>query len=385
MNSLSKQLQLSTLLPNLCALDGCPKSGKLICTHCEAVPDPELFENNLPNVGYCSPSHLEEDATAHKEMRRSRRWLRFADRVAQLHYVVFTTERDTMWLNKLVNSQITLIGGVRLFEFQFVDVPASETTFCSDSVDEETRQQALHLNQCCHTICLATPLLAYMNIQGAFRIKEYNISITAGLRIASMTISRSTFTALRFNNGPLHSVLLLAPKFLPAAKPDDGPFAEAGIISDPSFKQMGFKESTQEAKDYLLKLDNIKKGHGAAEFGDGFKNFLSYSADPSEDIRFYGMWRHTAICVICNVLYPILEDLGGPKGFEDLRKQEWEDLKQKLSVQLREKLNELRSELDNILYPIEDPAWEQNLTELLKQREKGREYREMIACLYKYN
>lgn len=81
-----------------------------------------------------------------------------AHRASELADLIFTTERETMYVHVLVYTD-NRDGERRLAMDQ---ISRAAQPFCDDGIPEEIKLQALHLDYCTHALILNTGLLAFL-------------------------------------------------------------------------------------------------------------------------------------------------------------------------------------------------------------------------------
>jgi hypothetical protein len=88
-------------------------------------------------------------------------WLQDASRAAELADVVFSVERETMYIHRLIKTSFD--NGKRIFTFEPVSAPASRQPFCDAQMDSTIRKQALYFNHCTLAVMIGAPFLAYLS------------------------------------------------------------------------------------------------------------------------------------------------------------------------------------------------------------------------------
>ncbi|KAL1594290.1 hypothetical protein SLS60_010047 [Paraconiothyrium brasiliense] len=300
------------------------------------------------------------------------RWLQGASRTANLIDIVFSTEREIMYNSVL--RDIKIVERVHEVALEPTSAPAGQEPFCDAHVQEAVKLEALYFSQCIHAVMLSTPLLAYMRRDCRFRVREYNAHIISEVRTYCRNLRM-------FNDDPLHSVLLISPSFIPSSATPRDPFRDAGMIIDPSTRQMGFQETISCAADYVRDKFNIRKGHPVAELGSHLNefqvDFLGYHRSLEEYNCHFRL--EASIRVICNILFRELEDTGGARAVMDLEEEKWTQFLKILRLQLEEGLRRLRAQLDGIDFSTLSEADKHDVEQELMSLHNSEGYVRMMA------
>ncbi|KAF2443129.1 hypothetical protein P171DRAFT_487083 [Karstenula rhodostoma CBS 690.94] len=299
-------------------------------------------------------------------------WLRYLHRTADLVNLSFSTERESMFNHVLRDHGV--VSGMPYLTFECLSAPAAQKPFCDPRMDNTIKLRALYLGQCVHSVILSTPLLTYLSNDCGFRICEYDIHVSP--KVATWCTNKK-----EYNNWPLHSVLFLAPSFLPTTATASDPFKDPGMILDPSSSQMGFEETISCAKKYFRDKFESFEGHSSRPLGSHLSRFKAdLLTSPSSMHDHYAQFRQEiSLRAICNVLYEEVEQrMGGAKAVINLEEPEWKRFLEALGLRLEHEMGQLRTQLDNIEFAGCEEDMEYRGRQLMSQYDKEG-YRNMIA------